>query len=251
MAPGPAWAAGNDLELVSRADGIAGAPIGASGGDMSNDGRYVVFASAGRIYRRDRQSNQTLLVSETGGSPSVTDDGRLVAFAADPGSADGPTQMFVRDVQAGTTTLVSRASGVNGTAADAFDGQISGDGSRVVFVSSSDALDPDDTDTLSDIFVRDLAANRTILVSRANGARGAKFFFGTDDPTISDNGDRVAFKTGLFNAEASPRPSIYVRDLSSDSSILVSSGNDETLPSISGEVTTSAMPLRRCGSFGT
>src|SRR5205823_11557400 len=70
----------------------------------------------------------------------VSDGGRYVAFqsrsASLPGTAAGALQqVFVRDLVAGTTTLVSRGDGGAGAAADkgASVAGISGDGRRIVF----------------------------------------------------------------------------------------------------------------------
>jgi hypothetical protein len=86
--------------------------------------------------------------------------------------------VFVRDLEANTTTLVSRASdvaGVGGANANDWsaDPAISADGSVVAFISQATNLHPDDGDPQPDAFVRDLQANTTTLVSRAtNGDKG-------------------------------------------------------------------------------
>jgi hypothetical protein len=81
---GRAQAAKNDVELVRRAPGASGAK-----GDgiseltgMSSDGRIVVFDS--------------------------------VATNLSPDDGDATTDVYVRDLQTNTTTLVSRANGVGG-----------------------------------------------------------------------------------------------------------------------------------------
>jgi hypothetical protein len=49
---------------------------------------------------------------------------------------------------------------------------MSADGRFVAFASSATNLSPDDLDATQDIFVRDRATDRTILVSRATGPGG-------------------------------------------------------------------------------
>src|SRR5262249_10887083 len=141
-----AWPAKDDLELVSRATGIAGA-------------------------------------KENGTSfhPSISADGRFVAFVSsasnlDPADGDTTADVFVRDLQTDTTTLVSRASGAAGAKgnSDSNSPSISADGRFVAFVSFATNLDPRDGDLGGDVFVRDLQTNTTTLVSRAGGAAGAK-----------------------------------------------------------------------------
>src|SRR3954453_10711532 len=80
----PAGAATNDTTLVSRAAGAAGAKGDSSSAtpSLSSDGRYVAFESIAK---------------------------NLAA-----GDADAGLDVFIRDRQANTTTLVSRADGANG-----------------------------------------------------------------------------------------------------------------------------------------
>jgi Tol biopolymer transport system component len=100
---------------------------------VSTDGRWVAFVSnsaalaeGGRnqVFLRDRESNSTVLVSaSTAGtagngaseSPAVSADGRFVAFASTSSDlvgsdANGFKDVFVRDMDTGTTSLVSVAT---------------------------------------------------------------------------------------------------------------------------------------------
>src|SRR5262245_37402774 len=127
-----ASAAKDDLDLVSRAGGAAGAKANA-GSD----------------------------------SPAISADGRFVAFhsqAANLDSADNDMtgDVFVRDLQTNSTTLASRATGATGTKgnANSFDATISGDGRFVAFESNASNLDAGGT-AGSDTYVRDLQGNTT------------------------------------------------------------------------------------------
>jgi Tol biopolymer transport system component len=97
------------------------------------------------------------------------------------------------------------------------------------------------------VFVRDLPADRTILVSRLNGPHGRKLRHRADDPSISGDGRFV-----VFGAVATPRRAqvltdkadVLVRDLRANTTTLASrangrtgrKGNDQSLaPSISGD----------------
>jgi hypothetical protein len=66
--------------------------------------------------------------------------------------------------------------------------------------SEASNLSPVDRDRTQDVFVRDLPADRTILVSRLNGPHGRKLRHRADDPSISGDGRFVAFE-----AVATPR----------------------------------------------
>ena len=122
--------AGGTTRLVSG--GIPGDAIEPS---ISADGRYVAFVARGRfrggsitrlrsrVWLHDRVTGRTTLVSRRGGKdggaadgyasePAVSGDGRVVAFTSTAGNLSrakprGLAGVFVRDVGAGTTHLVS------------------------------------------------------------------------------------------------------------------------------------------------
>ena len=143
-----------------------------------------------------------------------------------------PAQAAVND-----TTLVSRASGPTGAAANDASDQpsISADGRFVVFVSRADNLSADDNDSVANVFVRDLQAGTTTLVSRADEAAGAGADADSTDPSISADGRYVAFASaatnlsdvdldtcdGLYGMQG-PCPDVFVRDLIAGSTTLVS-----------------------------
>jgi Tol biopolymer transport system component len=127
----------------------------------------------------------------------------------------------------GDTTLVSRASGATGVVGNGPSTfpAISGDGRVVVFASLSSNLTPDDRDRQGDVFVRDVVANATMLVSRASGAAGVKGNGHSDDAAVSGDGSRVAFASRATNLTGSDRdrsPDVFVRDLRSKTTTLVS-----------------------------
>lgn len=242
--------------LVSRADGPGGA-----GGDLASfapsisaDGRFVAFHSLATnlgpdgpgfdVFVRDLVAGTTTLVSRADGpagapgagastDASISGDGRRVAFAsAAPNLSDEDidavaSRVLVRDVVAGTTTLVSRADGVAGAPAGqpALAPSISGDGTRVVFQSAAPELSPDDADATTDVFVRDLAAATTGLVSRAPGPAGAPGDGNSGAASISADGRRVAFSSAagnLSDADADGLTDVFLRDLVDGATVLVS-----------------------------
>ena len=180
-----ATAAETDTTLVSRADGMSGAKQNGGVGftDISGGGRFVAFASSATnldaadtdttfdIYVRDRQTNDTILVSRatgvsgdksngTSSEASISDDGRYVAFKSaatnlDAADTDGVNDIYVRDLTSNTTTLVSRATGLTGAVASnpnvLFSGSefpsISGDGQHVSFTTEASNFDPTDNET--------------------------------------------------------------------------------------------------------
>jgi hypothetical protein len=245
------------LTLVSRATGAAGAG-GASNSylaSISANGRYVAFESLAdnlsaddndlysNVYVRDLQENTTTLVSRANGAAgaggndhsydaSISADGRYVAFesVANNLSADDNDNyfnIFVRDLQENTTTLVSRGAGVAGTGADedSYDASFSPDGSKVGFESLADNLSTEDNNTYKNAFVRNLDTNELTLVSRTSGGAPADGDSNDPEPT---NGNRVVFRSAADNLSGEDDDmytNVFVRDLAAGTTTFVSRGD--------------------------
>ena len=219
--------------LVSvNKDGTGGGNGASSEPRVSADGRYVAFSSLATdlvaadangvgsdVFVRDIQTGATTLVTaNTGGTitklnvsahPSMTPDGRYVAFFGSPPDLGG--NVFVRDMQTGATTLVSVNS--SGGAAGGFEPVISANGRVVVFGALRDNLDqPPAITTQANLFARDLVAGATALVSVNEAGTG-----GGDNqsrfPSLSADGRFVAFHSSATNLSAHQPWGIYVRDL--------------------------------------
>jgi Tol biopolymer transport system component len=240
------------ITLVSRGSGIPDGPAGTDDSGepaISGDGGVVAFTSEAdniaandnngvtNVYVRNLSSHTTVLASRASSAgdgdstaPAVSADGRLVAFTSAAGNlsdedAAGVTDVFVRDVAAGTTTLVSRATGLNGAAAggSSRDASISADGRLVAFASDANDLSGEDDDGVTNVFVRDLVAGTTTLVSRATD--GAAATGSSTEPVISADGRHVAFRSTADNLSSSDVDSVsnvYVRDLATGETSLIS-----------------------------
>jgi len=90
-----------------------------------------------------------------------------------PQSATGPGQVYVRDLVAETTRLVTvdRDGAPSRWDHEFIRPAISPDGSQVVFDSEDDNLVAGDLNRASDVFVRDMIANTTQLVSERHAER--------------------------------------------------------------------------------
>lgn len=114
--------------------------------------------------------------------PSVSGDGRFVAFESDspnlvPGDGNGTTDIFVRDLVTEKTTLESvNSSGEQSNAASLFP-SLSADGRYLSFGSCATNLVPNDTNGVGDAFVRDRLTGKTTRVSvNSNGEQGVGDF---------------------------------------------------------------------------
>lgn len=185
--------------------------------------------------------------------PAISGDGRFVAFTSratnlDPAARSGRRQVFVRDMESGATTLVSRASGAGGAVSDqvSFGPSISADGRFVAFRSAGENLSAEDGGS-TDVFVRDLQAGTTTLVSRASGAGGAAADDYSSEAELSADGRHVAFVSAaknLSDEDDDAATDVFVRDLDSGLTELISRASGiagavaagySSEPSISGD----------------
>ncbi|HEV8114283.1 MAG TPA: hypothetical protein VGR31_16040 [Planctomycetota bacterium] len=199
------------------------------GGSISADGRYVVFSSASTnlvpgdtngiedVFVRDLVAGTTTRVSLSSGgaqatgqclSPAISADGRYVAFWSEatnlvPGDTNGLFDVFVRDLQTGTTTRESVDS--NGVQANAtsYSPSISRGGRFVTFVSEATNLVQGDTNGLMDTFLRDRLTGQTTRVNVSTaGAEADNFSPPSTFQAISPDGRLVAFDSYATNLVA-------------------------------------------------
>jgi Tol biopolymer transport system component len=180
-------------------------------GSLSANGRYLAFTSTAQglapgqvagnrdVFRLDRQTGLKALVSVnvegTGAgnlssdAPGLSADGRWVVFASAAGNlvvgdTNRSDDIFLRDVEAGTTMLVSRRRGDGLAAGGCSSPVISPDGRWVAFVSSSSELSSTDSNNQPDVFLFDrsgdpavsLVSKSTTSLTSAGGASGQPVF---------------------------------------------------------------------------
>ncbi len=166
-----------------------------------------------------------------GEDPVASANGRFVAFHSFASNLtplldnNGRHDVFVRDLETGTTTLVSvNLAGTGAANGDSQKPVISADGRYVAFESTASNLVATDTTTTSDIFVRDLQTGTTTLVSVNSSGTGP----GSQEslgPVISANGRVVAFRSFASNLVANDNNSaidVFARDLQTGTTSLVS-----------------------------
>jgi Tol biopolymer transport system component len=164
---------------------------------------------------------------------SITPNGRYVAFESAasnlvPGDTNGALDVFERDLQAGTTRLVSVTStGGLGNGDSGWGVSISADGRYVAFESAASNLVPGDTNSVGDIFVRDLQAKTTRRISVTSTSAQANSD-SSYPPVISADGRYVAFvsdATNLVPGDTNGVEDVFVRDLQTGTTRRVSVTN--------------------------
>jgi hypothetical protein len=205
-------------------DGIDSHPGGAWAPSLSADGRFVAFDRGSDIWRRDMVTGEftQVTVNVFGRTPNSTSynagisaDGRYVVFsswATDFGTPVSPMmpQVYRRDVQLGTTELVTYTWNNDGALdSPAHRPAMSADG-RYVAYQTYDTASPDDNDTDTDVFVRDLLTDWTVKASKGwngGGANGASEF-----ASLSADGHFVAFVstgTALLPGDTNGQPDVF------------------------------------------
>jgi Tol biopolymer transport system component len=229
---------------------------------VSADGRYVAFSSyatdlvpgdgngTGDVFVRDRVSRTTVRVSvDSAGldadaeswSPSVSADGRYVAFTSDatdlvPGDTNGVADVFVRNLRTGVTVRVSVPAG-GGQADGTCDGpSLSADGRIVAFNSLATNMTSQSPIGGQEVYVRDLTRGTTTMVSvpytGAVEPAGGSYWQG-----ISADGWRVVFvswATNLVPGDTNGTLDVFVRDLVVGRTVRASvpnAGGEATMPS--------------------
>ena len=139
------------------------------------------------------------------GAPSITPDGRYVAFTSSAtnlvaSDTNRASDVFVRDRQTGVTTRVSVDSAGNQANDRSGSPSISADGRYVVFVSGATNLVAGDTNRAQDVFLHDLTTGATSRVSI--GWLGDQANSDSYHPVISADGQFVAFDSSASNIVA-------------------------------------------------
>jgi uncharacterized repeat protein (TIGR01451 family) len=171
-----------DITLASTTDGGVKANGSSGGASLSADGTRVAFISNSTnldsadtdnipdIYVKDVVTGDITLASATdagvkanGASfhPSLSGYGTRVAFIStvtnlDPADTDDFEDVYVKDLVTGDLTLASASdSGVKANS-PSLHPSLSADGARVAFISYAGNLDPADTDSIGDVYVKEV-----------------------------------------------------------------------------------------------
>lgn len=232
--------AGYSLDILSRPEGGGEANNRSDTAlKISRDGRYLAFYSVatnlvpndtngrGDIFVADRSTGNVELVSvstsevqHTGsvGSFDISGNGRYVAFSCSDDAlvandSNGESDILIRDLQEGTTELVSvRTNGAQGNGASVAP-SVSYDGRYVAFVSYATNLVNSDGNGVHDVFVRDRLSGITTIESVNTTGQEANDY--SQNPSISDDGSKLAFEspaTDIIANDTNGQFDVFVRD---------------------------------------
>lgn len=213
----------NTIERVStgingeQADGASTNPV------ISGNGRYIAFESFASnlvdadsnlvidIFLHDRESGSTTRVSVNSNgvqasshsfSPSISEDGRVIAFYSlasnlVTGDTNRAIDVFAHDTLTGSTERISVDANGNQANMDSWQPRISADGRYVAFSSHASNLVPGDTNGAQDVYLRDRQLASVALVSLSGSGlpgNGRSAY-----PAISGDGRFVVFESNATN----------------------------------------------------
>lgn len=220
-------------------------------GDLSSDGRYIAFHSeatnfvpndtnnAWDVFFLDRFTGQFERISVTtsgqqanGSSifPDISGGGRFITFYSQatnlvPNDTNGVSDIFLHDRLLGTTERISVSSaGVQANGSSIFQ-DLSADGRYTVYESEATNLVPNDTNNAWDIFLYDRINQTTQLISlnsagQQGNDRSSYAIIAANNRYVT----YVSYATNIDPADPTPNGDIYVRDLVSGTTELISRG---------------------------
>lgn len=220
---------------------------------VSANGRFVVFESFGadlvsnlprlqadrNIYLRDLQTNKTKLIhrdSSDSKRPLISPDGRFVVFTIGfIKNHEFVRQLFIHNVKTGKNNLVTTTGNGGWLAASA----ISANGRFILFESDNSKLVKQDTNRTSDLFIYDIKARTTKLVSANNTNTGTanESSYPSVRSSLSANGQTVLFYSDASNLVAHDTHDRYdgfVRDMKTQKTRLIK-GADNGMATLSAD----------------
>lgn len=193
-----------------------GGNLASSGADVSDDGNLVVFSSTATnlvpddsngttdVFVHNVATGETRLVSRqaTGAqatkesyTPLISGDGRFVTFASQaalvPEDINGDVDVYRVDLVTAQLDLVTRLE--DGTAGLGWPSGISEDGLVVAFETPAAFVAADTNGSVTDVYVRDYAADEVQLASAGANGESGNGFSGYSE--LSADGRYVAFTT--------------------------------------------------------
>ena len=258
------------IALVSRDVNDVAGNNKSDSSDIDGSGQYIVFESTAtnlvtdvttgginHIYRKDTLSGDVLLVSSddsdlvaantASSSPRISDGGRFVVFESKATNlstiaSGGFSQIYLKDLADGSVDMISRNSSLTAGNGNSFNPDISADGKYIVFDSSATNLGGTG---FRHVYLVDTADLDTIELISVDSS-GVPGNGNSSDPSVSDDGMRVAFVSDAKNLDADNNTfiDVFLRDRNSNGTTSLVSENisatgggdrDSTTADISGD----------------
>ncbi|WP_298952390.1 Hint domain-containing protein [uncultured Methylobacterium sp.] len=243
-------------EIVRASSNTFGSPLSgtAFAPSLATDGSAVAFSTRGSELLADPNLTQIAVTNLSNGdisvvsaaadgtqgnddsaaNPSISGDGRLVAFTSRAtnlvaSDTNATLDIFVKNVATGAITRASTAADGTQGNGESNVASMAGDGSRVAFQSDATNLVAGDTNGTMDIFVKNLATGAITNASTAADGTGGNG--GSFNPSVSRDGNLVAFSSSADNlvaGDTNGRADVFVKNLATGAITRVSTGTDGT-----------------------
>ncbi|HET9769577.1 MAG TPA: hypothetical protein VFS16_01715, partial [Acidimicrobiia bacterium] len=245
-------------------------PAGAGQPAVSDNGAVAFVSDATNLVPGDRNGVSDVFVAQNNvitrvslgaefaeangpsSNPALSSTGQFVVFtsAADnlvPGDTNDALDVFVYDRQQSAVTRVSVAADGSQADGDSRSASVNDAGTVVAFASAATNLVAGDANGAVDVFVRTLGPNPTTELASVSAAGPGPGDGASDEPSLDGSGTKVAFSsdaTDLVPDDANGHSDVFWRDLTGDSTELVSAEHGETAvhgdddsfsPSLSGD----------------
>ncbi|NRA37978.1 MAG: PD40 domain-containing protein, partial [Planctomycetes bacterium] len=228
--------ANTTVALDKTAQTVAGITPGEIG-DIDYTGRYMVYSSGAknivpsdddsykyeRVYLHDAQLNSTISLSQESGHsvssarmPRIDDSATRISYLGRVSLDYGAFLYSVSDKTVIQLDVHTDSTLGNG---DVGNLNISPNGTHAVFSSEADNLHANDADVTTDIFIRNIDAATTTLVSvHSSGVKGNDE---SDNPACSNDGGLIVFQSAASN--------LVDLDINTASDIFLREGSTTTL----------------------
>jgi Ca2+-binding RTX toxin-like protein len=221
---------------------------------ISADGRFVAYESRATnlaggdhdlqpdVYECDMSNGNITRVSVpiadnvnsvgSSGAPSISVDGRYVAFTSDAGGivpGDGTRAgVYWRDMATGDTRLVDVPPGALSSNGSGLDPKISADGRHVLFDSdATDLVGGGLNGRMVDVFRKDVATGAVTLVSQGRDGSGANGDSTAD--SISADGNTAVYTSNASNlvlGDGNSTSDVFARNVGTNGTTMVSTHPD-------------------------
>jgi hypothetical protein len=255
----------NMTRLVSTTSSGEQGDLGSHPTGISADGNLVAFSTISRnivgvpmnftshVFVHNMGTGTTTIVSVTSSgtlangstfSGTLSDDGRYIVYDSlatnlVSGDTNGKQDVFVHDLNTGTTRRISVGpGGVQGNN-PSIGATISGNGRYVAFISSATNLVNEDTNGNYDVFRYDMQTGEMKLVSiSSSGEQGNG---SSNSAALSEDGRYVAFESlasNLVSGDTNAKADVFIHDMATGETILLSTdssgtqGNNDSYPPV-------------------
>lgn len=183
--------AGNDTYVISSAQ------------DQAIEITEIWYGSTGAVTRISTNSSGQQAQGDSY-MHNASADGRYVLMSSTAGdlvSGDSNRwyDLFVKDRQTGQITLVNRTNSQTISNGYSYDGKISADGSKVVFITEASNLVDGDTNGMLDVFVKDLSTGE---ITRLGQPLSGQLDGYVQNVSFSPDGQWIVYQTDSTNLVA-------------------------------------------------